>query len=307
MRVFVAGATGAIGRQLVPMLVESGHEVVGMTRSHSKTRPIRDAGADAVVGDALDGQGLKEVVHAAEPDVVVHQLTAIPAAVDPRRFAEEFEPTNRVRREGTRNLVAAAQAAGARRIVAQSIAQAYAPVGGWVKTEEDPLFQEAPPVLRDIFDAVIDLEAAVLDAEDVQSVVLRYGNFYGPGTAYAVDGSNAEVVRRQRYPISGEGSAHLSFVHVRDAAEATVLAVEGGEAGIYNVVDDEPAALRDWLPVYAQALRAPEPPRTPPPRSDFGIQGALQARGASNAKARERLGWAPRYSSWREGFAADLG
>jgi nucleoside-diphosphate-sugar epimerase len=278
-----------------------------MTRSRSNTSAIRDAGADAVIGDALNADTLETVVRAAEPEVVVHQLTAIPAAVDPRRFAEEFEPTNHLRREGTRNLVAAAQAAGARRIVAQSIAQAYAPVGGWIKTESDRLYDDAPPVFREIFRAVIDLEATVLGAEGLEAVVLRYGNFYGPGTAYAVDGSNAELVRRGRYPIAGEGTARLSFVHVRDAAAATVLAVKGGEPGIYNIVDDEPAALSDWLPAYAAALAAPEPPPTPTPHSDFGIQGALRARGASNAKARAQLGWVPRYASWREGFAADLG
>ena len=307
MRIFVAGATGAIGRQLIPMLVRSGHDVVGMTRSRSKAGPIRDAGANAVIADALDADALRATVRAAEPEVVVHQLTAIPAGVDPRRFAEEFEPTNRLRREGTRNLVAAAQAAGARRIVAQSIAQAYAPVGGWIKTEGDPLYGDAPTVFRDIFGAVIDLEQTVLGADPLESIVLRYGNFYGPGTAYAADGSNAEAVRQGRYPIAGEGTAHLSFVHVRDAAEATLLAIERGQPGIYNVVDDEPAALKEWLPIYAAALGAPEPSRREPPRSDLGIQGALQARGASNSKARAELGWAPRYASWREGFAADLG
>ena len=162
-------------------------------------------------------------------------------------------------------------------------------------------------MFREIFGAVIDLEAAVLGAEGLESVVLRYGNFYGPGTAYADDGFNAALVRQARYPIAGEGTAHLSFVHTRDAAEATVLALERGEPGIYNIVDDEPAALKDWLPLYASALGAPEPPRMPPPRGDVGIQGALQARGASNAKARDQLGWTPRYASWRAGFPAELG
>lgn len=306
MKIIVAGATGAIGRQLLPMLVESGHEVIGMTRSESKTSVIRESGAKPVVADALDAAAVEATVRAAEPEVVVHELTAIPAAVNPHRFAEEFAPTNRLRREGTRNLVAAALAAGARRIVAQSIAQAYAPVGGWVKTEDDPLYSDAPPVFRDTFQAIIDLEATVLGASGLETIVLRYGNFYGPGTTYAANGSNAELVRQQRFPIAGGGSAYWSFVHVGDAARATVLAVDRGESGVYNVVDDEPAAVADWLPVYAKALDAPQPPRTPPPRSPYGIHGMLLARGASNAKAKERLGWIPRHASWREGFAADL-
>jgi 2-alkyl-3-oxoalkanoate reductase len=238
--------------------------------------------------------------------VKVHELTAIPAAVDPRRFAQEFAPTNRLRREGTRNLVAATATAGARRIVVQSIAQANALGGGWVKTEDDPLYRDAPPIFRDIFRAVIDLEATVREANALESVVLRYGNFFGPGTTYAADGSNAELVRQRRFPIAGGGPAHWSFIHVRDAARATVVAVEGGEPGVYNIVDDEPAAIADWLPVYADALAAPQPLQTPPPRSPYGIHGMLLARGASNAKAKEHLRWAPHHASWREGFAADL-
>lgn len=306
MRIFVAGATGAIGRRLVPMLVDAGHDVVGMTRSASKCVGIREAGAEPVVADALDAAAVEAAVRAAEPEAVVHQLTAIPAAVDPRRFAEEFAPTNRLRREGTRNLVAAALASGARRLLVQSIAQAYAPVGGWVKTEDDPLYRDAPPVFRDTFRAVIDLETAVLGARGIEGVVLRYGNFYGPGTTYAADGSNAELVRRGGFPVAGEGPAHWSFIHVDDAATATVRALDQAEEGVYNVVDDEPAPVAEWLPVYAEALGAPEPPRTPAPRGSYGSFGMMLARGASNAKAKARFGWTPGYASWRDGFAADL-
>ena len=306
MKVFVAGATGVIGRWLVPLLVEAGDEVVGTTRSPCKAEAIRMAGARALVVDALDPAAVKAAVLASEPEVVVHQLTAIPAVVDARRFSEQFEPTNRLRREGTRNLVAAALAAGARRFVAQSIAQAYAPVGGWIKTEDDPLYSDAPPVFKDTFAAVIELEATVLAADDLEGIVLRYGNFYGPGTRFALDGSDAELVRRQRFPIAGGGSAHWSFIHLADAARATVAAIGRAEPGVYNVVDDEPAPVAEWLPVYAEALGAPEPQRVPPPRSPYATHGMLLARGASNAKARQQLGWAPQYGSWREGFTAEL-
>jgi nucleoside-diphosphate-sugar epimerase len=303
MRLFVAGASGAIGRPLLPLLVEAGHDVVGMTRSESKAERIRAAGADAVVADALDAAAVERVVVAAQPEVVVHQLTAIPTQVDPRRFADDFAATNRLRREGTRNLVSAARAAGARRVVAQSISQAYAPVGGWVKTEDDPLYADAPPPFTDVFAAVIDLEETVLADGGIEGLVLRYGNFYGPGTLFAHDGFNAELVRRQLYPIAGGGPAHWSFVHVEDAAAATVRAVEGGEPGVYNIADDEPASVAEWLPAFAEAIGAPEPPHTPRPRGDFGTFGMMLARGASNAKARERLGWSPRRPSWRQGFA----
>jgi nucleoside-diphosphate-sugar epimerase len=307
MRMIVAGASGAIGRQLVPLLVQAGHEVVGTTRSESKTSIIEEAGAEAIVVDVLDAVAVEAAVRATEPEVLVHELTAIPPVVNPSRFAEEFAPTNRLRREGTRNLVAAAMATGSRRIVAQSIAQAYAPVGDWIKAEHDPLYGDAPPVFQDTFHAVIDLETTVLGANGLEAIVLRYGNFYGPGTAYAADGSNAELVRRRMFPIAGGGSAHWSFIHVRDAARATAVAVSRGEPGVYNIVDDERAAVADWLPVYAAALGADEPPRTAPPRGAYGTYGMLLARGASNAKAKRLLGWAPRYASWRDGFAADFG
>jgi nucleoside-diphosphate-sugar epimerase len=306
MRIFIAGATGAIGRQLVPLLLAAGHEVSALVRTPDRGELIRALGAEPVLGDALDPASLEAAAREARPDAVVHQLTAIPSAIDPRRFAEAFAGTNRLRREGTRNLVAAARAAGAGRLLAQSIAQAYAPVGGWVKEEQDPLYAQAPEVFRDVFDAVIELERCALGAPELEPVVLRYANFYGPGTSYAIDGSNAELVRRELFPLAGEACAHWSFIHVADAARATVAALEHGSAGVYNVADDEPAAVRDWLPAYAAALGAPDPPHAPAPRGDYGTFGMLQARGASNARARAELGWAPRHASWREGFAASL-
>jgi nucleoside-diphosphate-sugar epimerase len=307
MRVFLAGATGAIGRELVPALLASGHEVFGLARTAEKAELVRVAGAEPLLGDALDPASLEAAVRTAHPQVVVHQLTAIPPAIDPRGFADAFAPTNRLRREGTRNLIDAARAAGAERFVAQSIAQAYAPVGGWIKQEEDPLYSAAPEVFRAVFDAVIELERSTLEAGDLAPVVLRYGNYYGAGTAYAEDGSNAELVRRGLYPVAGDGPAHWSFIHVADAARATVAAIERAEPGVYNVTDDEPASVREWLPAYAAALGAPEPPRTGPPRSDYGAFGMLHARGAANTKARARLAWEPRHASWREGFAASVG
>lgn len=264
-------------------------------------------GAYATIGDALNPASVAAAVSDSAPEIVVHELTAIPARIDPRRFAEDFQPTNRLRREGTRNLVAAATAAGARRFVAQSLAQAYKPVGGWIKAEDDPLYDEAPVVFREVFDAVIELEKTVLDAEPLEAVVLRYGSFYGPGTRFASDGSDAELVRAGRFPIAGEGCAHWSFIHVHDAAAATVQALDRGPAGIYNVVDDEPARIADWLPVYAEALGAPPPQRVGPPAGDYAAFGMLAARGASNAKARQQLEWSPRHASWRSGFATGLG
>jgi 2-alkyl-3-oxoalkanoate reductase len=304
MRVFVAGATGAIGRQLVPLLVADGHEVVAMVRSAGKVAALHAMGAQAIVADALDVEAVRAAVGRAEPEVVVHQLTAIPARVDPRRFAEEFSATNRLRWVGTHNLVAAAAAAGARRVVAQSIAQAYKPVGGWIKTEQDPLYDGAPPVFRDIFDAIIELEATVLGADGIEGVALRYGNFYGPGTRFAADGSDAALVRQQRFPIAGGGPAYWSFIHVHDAATATVQALDHGDPGIYNIVDDEPAPIAQWLPVYARALDAPPPLETGPPHTDYGIHGMLLSRGASNARAKQQLAWTLRYASWRQGFSA---
>ncbi len=306
MRVLVAGATGAIGRQLVPLLIRSGHDVSGVARSASKADVIRAMGAEALVADALDRPGIEAAVRAARPDAVVHELTAIPATVDARRFAEAFEPTNRLRRDGTRNLLAAAIAADVRRFVAQSIAQAYEPVGGWVKTEEDPLYADAPPVFRDIFGAIIDLETTVVSAHEIDAIALRYGNFYGPGTRSAADGSDAELVRRQRFPIAGGGPAHWSFIHVEDAARATVQALEQGKPGIYNIVDDEPAAVAAWLPAYAAALGAPPPTEVGAPRSDYAIHGMMLARGGSNAKAKKQLKWRPSYASWRDGFRAEF-
>ncbi|MDQ4090478.1 MAG: NAD(P)-dependent oxidoreductase [Actinomycetota bacterium] len=312
MRVFVAGATGAIGKRLVPMLVAGGHDVVAMTRSASKVDDLRSAGAVPVVADALDREAVLEAVAGARPDVVVHQLTALAGAGSLRRFDAEFAETNRLRTVGTDYLLEAAVAGGARRFVAQSYAGwPYARDGGPVKTEDDPLDPDPPKPMRQTLAAIRYLEDAVLGAGGLDGVVLRYGGFYGPGTSVAEDGSIMEMVRRRRFPIVGEGSGVWSFVHIDDAAAATALAVENGAPGIYNIADDEPAPVQEWLPVLAAAVGARPPRRVPAAlgRLLAGEAGVLlmnEARGASNAKAKAELGWRLRYPTWRRGFAEGL-
>jgi nucleoside-diphosphate-sugar epimerase len=312
VRVFVAGATGAIGRPLVPQLRAAGHDVIGMTRSQHKTTLLREAGAEPVVCDALDRDALRDAVVSARPEVVVHELTDIPDAIDPRKFEEQFETTDRLRSEGTRNLLDAALAAGARRIVAQSVAFAYEPGGELAKTEEEPLYLDSPPPFRRSVHTIQEMEQAVTGTGGIEGVVLRYGFFYGTGTAYAFDGSLGELVRARRMPIVGRGTGVYSFIHIDDAAGATALALERGAPGIYNVVDDEPALVAEWLPVYAEALRAKRPRRVPAFLARFaagryGVYLMTGVRGASNAKARRELGWEPRYPSWRQGFSEALG
>ena len=311
MKVFVAGATGVIGRRLVPMLVERGHEVTCMTRSPEKADQVRAAGATPAIRDVFDADGLRAEVGAAAPDVVVHQLTDLPPDVDPRKAAEQLEGNDRIREEGTRNLVDAALAAGARRMVAQSIAFVYEMDGAGLKTENDRLFDDAPfPWSRGVR-AVHALEDAVTKTEGLDGIVLRYGFFYGPGSSYAPGGYWAGEVKRRRFPIVGKGSGVFSFIHVDDAASAAAAAVEGGAPGIYNVVDDEPAPVREWLPAYADALGAKKPLRVPKliarlAAGRYTAQMATDLRGASNERAKAQLGWQPRYASWRQGFREAL-
>ena len=304
----MAGATGVIGRQLVPMLVSEGHDVAGMTRTAERTELLRQLGAEPVVADAFDRERLHEVVKEARPEVVIHELTDIPREIDPKRYAESFERNNRLRREGTRNLVDAALAAGARRIVAQSIAFVYRYGGGVLHSEEDPLAVE----WGDIVEAVAALEDAVTGTAGIEGVVLRYGYLYGPGTSYASDGSQAEMVRRRRLPIVGDGGGVFSFIHAEDAAAATVRTLDRGAPGAYNVVDDEPAPVREWLPVYAEALAARRPWRVPEflarwIAGERAVQMMTRTEGASNAKAKAELGLELRYPSWRQGFTQALG
>jgi nucleoside-diphosphate-sugar epimerase len=312
MRLFVAGASGAIGRSLVPALIAAGHEVTGMTRRSDHAAEIRGTGAESAVCDVFDPEALHAAVAAARPEVVIHELTALPADLDPRKKGI-YKANNRIRTEGTRNLIAAAQAAGAKRFVAQSIAFIYAPVGGPVKAEDDATMTSAVGgEFGASVEATLDLERQTIGAEGMEGVVLRYGFFYGPGTSYAGDGYQASEVRKRRFPVIGDGSGVFSFVHVDDAATATVAACERGSAGIYNVTDDEPAPVREWLPVYAEAVGA-KPPRRVPRWLARLVAGsavtgfATSLRGASNARAKAELGWQPHWASWREGFRGALG
>ena len=307
MRVFVAGATGAIGRQLVPRLVAAGHDVHGMTRSESKRAMLSQLGAVPVVADALDADQVAAAVASAKPEVIVHQLTAI-GPIDMRHFERSFAPTNRLRTEGTDYLLSAGQAVGVQRFVAQSHIAAYARTGAAAKSEED-LYDPSPVrAMRPNLVAIRHLEEAVLGARWTEGVVLRYGWFYGPGTSLASDGKQFELVRKRKFPLVGDGGAVWSFIHIADAAEATVAAVEHGRRGVYNVVDDDPAPVAEWLPALAQEVGAKRPMRVPRfiGRLFAGEAGAVmmtELRGASNAKAKRELAWRPAHPSWREGFA----
>ncbi len=308
MKVFVAGASGAIGRQLVPQLLAAGHEVTGMTRHEQNAEAIRAAGAGAVVCDVFDAAALESAVAEAAPEVVVHELTALPRRLDPKAKDDPLAPTNRLRLEGTRNLITAAKAAGTRRLIAASVAFFYAPEGDWVKDEDAPVFAAAPGPFGTAGKALAELERQVTKTEGMEGVVLRYGWFYGPGTYYDRDGSQTEDFQKRRMPIVGKGTGTFSFVHVEDAAGATVAAVAQGEPGVYNVVDDEPAPMSEWVPVFAAAVEAKKPRRVPVwlARLVAGsavVGMATNQRGASNAKAKRELGWQPRYPSWRQGFA----
>jgi nucleoside-diphosphate-sugar epimerase len=313
MKVFVAGATGALGQQLVPQLVARGHEVVGMTRSAGKQDLVRSLGARPVVADALDPDQVAQAVAEAEPDVIVHQMTALSGDFDMRHIDRFFDVTNRLRTEGTDHLLAAGRAVGVKKFVAQSYAGwPFARVGGAVKTENDPLDPEPAKALQVALDAIRHTEDAVTGAGWTIGIALRYGGFYGPGTGMSIGGDQAQLIEKRQWPILGDGGGVWSFVHIADAATATVEAIEHGERGVYNVVDDEPAPVREWLPAIAEALGAPKPRRVPRwlGRLLAGEAAAVmmtESRGASNEKAKRELGWRPRYPSWRQGFADGLG
>jgi nucleoside-diphosphate-sugar epimerase len=311
VRIFVAGASGVIGQPLLGLLLEAGHEVTAMTRSKKHAEELDRAGAKAVVVNAFDSKGVKSAVAAAGPEVVVHQLTSIPRSLNPRKYGQLMATNDRLRIDGTRNLVEAALAAGARRMLAQSVAFAYAPTGSGLKREEDDLFIEGPFPFRRSVEALAFLEREVTQTEGLEGAVLRYGFFYGPGTTYAPDGDWAARVRKRQLPIAGGGGGVFSFIEVGDAAAATVAAL-GGPPGVYNVVDDEPAPIAEWLPYYAEVLGAKPPRRIPRwlarlAAGEFVAYSMTKLRGASNQKARRELGWKPRFPSWRQGFRQALG
>jgi nucleoside-diphosphate-sugar epimerase len=308
VRVFVAGATGVIGRRLVPALLAAGHDVTAMCRSEESAGQARAAGAEPAMADALDAGAVADAVAQAHPDAVVNQLTALPKRIDPRRIERDFERTDRLRSEGSRILAGAARGAGVQRLLAQSIAFMYeSGPDGALHSEQDPLVIDPPSSFARSADAVKTLEGTTLEAG---GTVLRYGYFYGPGSAIAPDGSIVADLRRRRMPVVGSGAGVWSFVHVDDAAAATILAL-GAPPGVYNVVDDEPAPVAQWLPALAKAAGAPRPMRVPAfltrlAAGEYGVTAMTRAQGASNERAKRELAWEPAHRSWREGFAAAL-
>ena len=312
MKVFLAGATGAMGRQLVPRLAQAGHQVIGTTRSDSKRALIEELGGTAVVVDALDADQVGDAVAKAEPDAIIHELTAIEAgSFDTRHFDRSFALTNRLRTEGVDHLLAAGLAVGVKRFIAQSFTSwPYARTGGPVKTEEDPLDPNPARHMRESFKAIRHVEEAVTGADWTEGIALRYGGFYGPGTSLAPEGGEqVDMIRKRKFPIVGNGGGVWSFIHIADAADATVAALERGRRGIYNIVDDEPAPVREWLPLLAERYGAPKPMRVPKfigrlAAGEAGVVMMTEIRGASNEKAKRELDWQPRHPSWREGFGS---
>jgi nucleoside-diphosphate-sugar epimerase len=306
MHIFIAGATGAAGRTLIPMLIADGHTVTGTTRSEAKAPALRALGARPAVMDGLDRPAVLAAVRAAKPDVIVHQMTALGGA-DFRRFARSFAQTNRLRTEGTEHLLEAAARTTGARVIAQSFAGWPSErTGGPVKTEADPLDPDPPRAMREAHAAIRRLEALVTGAG---GIALRYGGFYGPGTGLTAGGEQVELLLRRRFPVIGSGDGVWSFAHTDDVASATLAAIQAGRPGeIYNVCDDEPAPVREWLPHLARCVGAPAP-RTIPvwlarvAAGPAAVAMMTSSRGASNAKARAELGWEPRHASWREGFA----
>ena len=307
MRVLVVGATGAVGRQLVPQLIAAGDQVTATTRSPAKVAGLRAAGAEPLVLDGLDAAAVGAAVAGAEPEVIVHEMTAIPASPSLRKFEQTFAATNALRTAGIDHLLAAATAQGVRRVIAQSYAGwPNIRSGGPVKTEDDPVDPDPPAAQRTTLAAIQYLEQAVTTAP-LEGLALRYGSLYGPGSSEIL----VTVLKRRRFPLVGNGAGVWSFLHVTDAAGATVAAVHGGPPGVYNIVDDEPAAVAQWLPVLARSAGAPPPLRVPAwvgrlAAGEAGLSMMTQIRGCANAKAKRELGWQLVWPSWRQGFAAGL-
>jgi nucleoside-diphosphate-sugar epimerase len=312
MRVFVEGATGAVGRRLVPMLVAGGHDVFAMTRSADRARALSAMGAEPVVADGLDGASVITAVRHARPEVVIHQMSALGGTIDLRRFDRDFALTNRLRTEGLDHLIAAARACGVRRVIAQSYGSwNFERSGGPVKTEEDPLDPTPVPAMKQTLDAIRYLEKTLETAGDVEGVAVRYGNLYGPSTAFADDGEITGLVRRRKFPIIGNGAGVWSFTHVDDAAGIAIAAMDRGAPGVYNAGDDEPAPAAVWLPELARVLGV-KPPRHVPAwigrlvAGEAAVSVFTKIRGGSNAKAKRELGWRLVFPSWRQGFRSEI-
>ena len=313
MKIFVTGGTGALGKFLLPQLIDKGHEVVALTRSADKAEGIEKTGASAVIADPLDKQQLTAAVRRAEPEVIIHQLTALSTVANFKKLDQEFTLTNRFRTEVTDTLLAAARTIGTRRFIAQSYCGwPYARKGGPIKTEEDPLDPKPPESFTKTLAAIRYLEDKLRNVSFLEGVALRYGMFYGPGTAIGKGGTVYKMVRKRRIPIVGGGGGIWSFIHIIDAARATVAALSHGSPGVYNIVDDEPAKVSTWLPVLAHAVGGKPPYRIPHWLGELtigkaGVSMMTQIRGCSNAKAKRELNWTPVYPSWRIGFVDALG
>lgn len=308
MRVFVAGATGAIGKRLVPQLIAAGHQVVATTRSPEKIRSLREQGAESIVVDGLNAMAVGQAVAQAEPEVVIHQMTSLVGMGNLRRFDREFAVTNELRTRGTDYLLAAAAAAGVRRFIAQSYTGwTNERTGGPVKTEDDPLDPSPPAAQQETMKAIKYLDRRMLEVGFIEGIVLRYGSFYGPGASEHL----VELIRKRKMPVAGDGAGIWSWIHVDDAAAATVSALQLGSPGIYNIVDDEPAPVAQWLPFLADAVGAKPPHQIPVwlarlAAGEVGVSMLTQIRGSSNAKAKFDLQWQPMWKSWREGFSHGL-
>ena len=307
MRVFVAGATGAVGRRLVPMLVARGHGVTGTTTNARGAATIRAMGAEAAIVDGLDPVGIGEAVARAAPDAIIHEMTALSGTPDFRHFDRWFALTNRLRTEGTEHLLAAAQASGVKRFVAQSFSGwTNARVGSWIKTEDDPLDESPVSAQSQTLAAIKFLERAVLEAP-LDGIVVRYGGLYGPGASEVFK----DALRRRMFPVIGDGAGMVSSTHVDDAAAGTIAALERGRPGIYNIVDDEPARTREFIPAIAEAMGTPKPLHIPAwlgrlLAGDVAVAMMTEGRGSSNAKAKRELGWRPIWPTWRDGFRRGL-
>jgi 2-alkyl-3-oxoalkanoate reductase len=310
MKVFVAGGTGAIGKQLIAQLVAADHDVVATTRSAKRAEEVQRLGGEPAIADGLDEHAIVEAVRRAEPEVVIHEMTALAGKADLRHFDRMFATTNKLRTRGTDYLIRAAQEAGARRLIVQSYTGwPNIREGGAVKTEEDPLDPDPPKWQRESMAAFLHIEKVVPGAEGLEGVVLRYGSLYGPGTGL-MSSEAVELLRKRQFPIVGDGAGVWSFIHVDDAASATVAALDHGAPGIYNIVDDDPAPAAEWIPYLAEVIGA-KPPRRLPAwlgrilAGDVAVSMMTRIRGSSNAKAKRELDWEPRHPSWREGFTAE--